>query len=162
MRCRTLYHNMPESLSAHFVGPRPISLILKPVSHETETFPRCGDTIATSMSGAPAPVPNSGKAVSREHLVVLQVRKVIFHDVPRKVKGQDAKVTLSETTCALNPGKVTLLKDKLIRVLASSAAYDLELNPQGQSSIPGIVESVTGSPGGDKNFVSASQDMAVA
>jgi hypothetical protein len=114
------------------------------------------------MSGATATVPSPDQSIPREHLAMLQVRKVIFHDVPRKVRGLDAQVTLSETTCALNPGKVTLLKDKLIRVLSSSAAYDLELNPQGQSSIPSIVESATGASGGDKHFVSSSQEMAVA
>jgi len=75
------------------------------------------------MSGATATVPSPDNSVPREHLAQLQVRKVIFHDVPRKVRGQEIQVTLSEIACALNPDKVALLKDKLVRVLASSAAY---------------------------------------
>jgi hypothetical protein len=108
----------------------------------------------------PAPVPDKG--ILREQLATLQVRKVIFHDVPRKVKGQVQSPTLSEIECAIDPVKVALLKDKLVRVLASSAAYDLELNAQAESSIPKLVEELTTKESGSQNFVAASQAMAVA
>lgn len=115
-----------------------------------------------STTSASSPSPSGEKIIARDQLATIQIRRVIFHDVPRKVKGQDQSPTLSEVECAIDPTKVALLKDKLVRVLASSAAYDLEVNPQAESSIPKLVEQSTVDGLTGPKFVAASQAMAVA
>jgi hypothetical protein len=115
-----------------------------------------------STTSASSPSPSGEKIIARDQLATIQIRRVIFHDVPRKVKGQDQSPTLSEVECAIDPTKIALLKDKLVRVLASSAAYDLEVNPQAESSIPKLVEQSTGEGLTGPKFVAASQAMAVA
>jgi len=109
-----------------------------------------------------ADVPSSSKAISRDKLATLQVRKVIFHDVPRTIRGQEQTPTLSEVECAIDPGKVALLKDKLVRVLGSSAAYDMELYPKPESSIPELVADSISSALSSAKFVNTSQKMASA
>lgn len=115
--------------------------------------------IMSSKSGA---IPVGDKSLSREQLATLQIQRVIFHDVPRKIKGEQQTPTLSEVECTMDPGKVALLKSKLTRVLASSAAYDLELNPSAESSIPTLVEHATAASQDATGFVSTSRAMAVA
>lgn len=111
---------------------------------------------------APATAVDPESRISRSELAALQIRKVIFHDVPQKVKGTDQSPTLSEVECPIDPGKVALLKHKLVRVLASTAAYDLEVNPQAESSIPKLVSQTMKGPVQGPSFVSNSQAMAVA
>lgn len=115
------------------------------------------------MSGQAAVEESShGKSIGRDQLATMVVRKVIFHDIPRKQKGKEQAPTLSEVECTIDPGKIALLKDKLVRVLASSAAYDLEVNAQPESSIPKLVgEAITGTHTAGK-FVGTSQGMASA
>jgi hypothetical protein len=63
---------------------------------------------------AGTPVPD--KLIGLPQLATLQIRKVIFHDGPRKVKGKDQAPTLSEVECTIDLEKIGLLKDKLVRV----------------------------------------------
>ena len=114
------------------------------------------------MSPKGEPSLSTRAGIAREDLASLQIRAVIFHDVPRKIKGQDQAPTLSEVECSIDPGKVLLLKNKLVRVLASSAAYDLNVNPQAESSIPKLVEDAASGRFSSARFVAASQGMAVA
>jgi hypothetical protein len=100
--------------------------------------------------------------IPREHLASLQIRRVIFHDIPRRMKDQKQVPTLSEVECTIDPSKSTLLKEKLVRVLASSAAYDLEVNPQAESSIPNLIAESTGRRLAAARFVEISQSMAIA
>jgi hypothetical protein len=70
----------------------------------------------SSKAALPAGVtPVSDKSIGPEQLATLQIRKVIFHDVPRKAKGKEQAPTLSEVECAIDPNKIGLLKDKLKR-----------------------------------------------
>jgi 37-kD nucleoid-associated bacterial protein len=114
------------------------------------------------MSSKAAPAATSGTDIPREQLATLHVKRVIFHDIPRRIKAQEQAPTLSEVECTINPSKVALLKDKLVRVLTSSAAYDLEISPDAQSSVPQLVETATGHGLTAAGFVSASQAMATA
>src|ERR1017187_5653622 len=91
------------------------------------------------MTGKPAVTAPSSPDIARDQLATLQIRRVIFHDVPKRIKGQEQAPTLSEVECTIDAGKAALLKDKLVRVLASSAGYDLEWNPQAESSVPKLV-----------------------
>lgn len=103
-----------------------------------------------------------GKSIGPTELAALQIRRVIFHDVPRRVKGKDQSPTLSEVECTIDPGKIGLLKEKLVRVLGSSAAYELDLHPQPESSIPKLVQETLASGLTSAGFVEASRAMAVS
>src|SRR5260370_21432691 len=92
------------------------------------------------MSTNAVPVPAPDKSIGPQQLASLQIRKAIFHDIPRRIKGKDQSPTLSEVECSIDPVKIGLLKEKLVRVLGSSAAYELDLNPQPESSIPKLVQ----------------------
>jgi hypothetical protein len=115
-----------------------------------------------SSRAASAGSPTPGNSIGPPQLATLQIHKVIFHDVPRKIRGQKQSPTLSEVECAIDPGKVGLLKDKLVRVLGSSAAYDLDLHPQPQSSIPKLVQELLVGNARSARFVEVSQAMAIA
>jgi hypothetical protein len=109
---------------------------------------------------AEAPVPD--KSIGPPQLATLQIRKVIFHDVPRKLKGKVQTPTLSEVECTIDPSKVGLLKEKLVRVLGSSASYELDLHPQPESSIPKLVQETLTVNLTSSRFVEVSQAMAVS
>jgi hypothetical protein len=111
---------------------------------------------------ANAAAAGADKLIGRDKLATLQIRKVIFHDVPRKARGREQAPILSEVECTIDPTKVALLKDKLVRVLASSAAYDLELQPQPESSVPKLVGDTISGTVTSAKFVLASQGMASA
>jgi hypothetical protein len=116
------------------------------------------------MSGKAAPAGASApdKSIGQAQLATLQVRKLIFHDVPRKIKGTEQTPTLSEVECTIDPAKIGLLKDKLVRVLGSSAGYPLDVQPQPESSIPKLVQETLADGLTNACFVETSQAMAVA
>ena len=115
-----------------------------------------------SSKAAAAGAPSPDNSIGPAQLATLQIRNVIFHDVPRKVKGKEQTPTLSEVECTIDPGKISLLKDKLVRVLGSSGAYPLDLQPQPESSIPTLVRQVLADGVGSTGFVDVSRAMAVA
>lgn len=102
------------------------------------------------------------KAIGPPQFANLQIKRVIFHDVPRKAKGTEQSPMLSEVECTIDAYKIGLLKGKLVRVLQSSASYELELQPKPESSVPKLVqEALAESPTSDQ-FVQLSQALAVA
>src|ERR1017187_4007876 len=114
------------------------------------------------MTGKPAVTAPSSPDIARDQLATLQIRRVIFHDVPKRIKGQEQAPTLSEVECTIDAGKAALLKDKLVRVLASSAGHDLEWNPQAESSVPKLVADTLSTKLTATGFVASSRAMAVA
>jgi hypothetical protein len=107
------------------------------------------------------PAPQPPKRPTREQLAVLDVRRVIFHDVPRKLKGIAATPTLSDVDSSVDAKNVQLLREKLVKVLTSSAAYDLDINETPQSSVPELVKSILENTEDERTvFVVASKEMA--
>jgi hypothetical protein len=88
------------------------------------------------------------------------IRKVIFHDVPRKVRNTEQSPTVSQIECDIDPAKTRRLREKLVRVLTSSNRFDLVIQENPQSSVPGHIASIVADS--DANFVGQSQAMAYA
>jgi len=106
-----------------------------------------------------SPAPDSKRTPTGEPLALMQIRRVIFHDVPRKIKQQEQTPVVSEVESPIDSIKVVHLRNKLIKVLTGSGAYELEVVEQAESSIPGLVKSILID---ESTFVWASQAMAVA
>lgn len=108
-----------------------------------------------------APEP-PGKLIGPPQLATLQIRRVIFHDIPRKRPGQAQAPTLSEIECTIDRSKIELLKGKLVRVLGSSAAYELEFDPETKSPLPSLITDLVAVNLTSTRFVTPSQEMAAA
>lgn len=78
-----------------------------------------------------------------EHLSTLQVRHVIFHDVPRFKLQQP---TLSETPTPVEQAHIAHLRNKLTRVLRSSHAYSVLFDIATPSPVPQHVRNYTTKP----------------
>lgn len=91
-----------------------------------------------------------------EHLATLQVRHVIFHDVPR---NKQQAPTLSETPTVVEDAQVAHLRTKLTKVLRSSHAYPVVFDLATPSPVPQHVRTYTTNPN-LASFVPMSQDVA--
>src|SRR5687768_15181433 len=91
-----------------------------------------------------------------EHLSTLQIRHVIFHDVPR-LKHQQP--TLSEAPTPMEQAQIAHLRNKLTTVLRSSHANAVSFDIAPPSPVPPCVRKYTTSPGLSA-FVPMSQTIA--
>jgi len=67
--------------------------------------------------------------ITADQFATLQIRRVIFHDIPKKIRGSEAQPTFSEIESAVQAVQANHLKRRLIRALGSKAAFDLEFKP---------------------------------
>jgi hypothetical protein len=112
----------------------------------------------------PSPAQTPSKPPFRkQQLAVMDIRKVIFHDIPQRKRGADVRPDLSQIECPIDTAKVEILREKLVNALTSSAAYDLEPRDSTDSSVPGLVGSIMDTiDDAESSFVLASQAMAAA
>jgi hypothetical protein len=96
--------------------------------------------------------------ISSDQLAAVAIRRVIFHDVPRKVHGQEP--TLSEIETDVDNTRKGHLRVKLIRMLGSKSAYPVQFNPNSASPVPDQVRLLTEAHQSSAKFVAASQQMA--
>jgi hypothetical protein len=92
--------------------------------------------------------------LSNAQLATLNIRQVIFHDVPR----HRDEPTLSETPTLVQRDQIAHLKSRLTRVLASKHAYEVTFNISTQSPVPAHARAFT--LGGSADFVEMSRDFA--
>ena len=100
--------------------------------------------------------------VTADQLATLQVRRVIFHDIPKKIRGSEAAPTLSEIETEIAPAQANHLKRRIIRALGSKSAFDLEFKPDTNSPIPALVKDYVTSRRHATQFVEVSQKLAQA
>lgn len=96
--------------------------------------------------------------IGSDQLAVTTIRRVIFHDVPRKINGQEP--TLSEIETTIDAARKAHLRTKLIRVLGSKSAYPVQFNPNSASPVPTQVRFLTEAHQSSAKFVAASQAIA--
>lgn len=96
--------------------------------------------------------------IGSDQLAMTTIRRVIFHDIPRKVSGQEP--TLSEIETTIDAARKAHLRTKLIRVLGSKSAYPVEFNQDSASPVPVQVRFLTHEHRNSAKFVTASQLMA--
>jgi hypothetical protein len=94
------------------------------------------------------------------NFATLEIRRVIFHDVPSNPRHGKTVPTLSEVPSTLDPTRVLHLKSRVVRALQAKSAYDITLNNEAGSPVPKIISDYTSESRTDTEFVSASQEFA--
>lgn len=90
----------------------------------------------------------------------LQINRVIFHDVPHRIREGAGQPTLSDVQTEIDATRAGRLKTKLIRVLGSSRAYPVCFDPGSTSPVPPGVRSLTLHSCPAAEFVTDSQRFA--
>lgn len=98
--------------------------------------------------------------ITADQLATLQIRRVIFHDIPKKIRGSEAQPTLSEIESTIDSVQANHLKRRLIRALGSKSAFDLEFRPETSSPVPGLVGTYVAGRRQPNQFVDVSQALA--
>ncbi len=98
--------------------------------------------------------------ITSENLASTVIRHIIFHDVPQKIRGGDAKPLLSDVETALDTSQKAHLKTKLTRVLNSTKAYPVRFKNMTESPVPVEVRRLTKSAYKAEQFVEASHRLA--
>jgi hypothetical protein len=98
--------------------------------------------------------------IGPDDLAALSIKRVIFHDVPRNTKGQDAAPVLSDIPTPVDAERIEHLKARMRRALGSRSAYAIEFNPKSPSPIPEIIRKHTAKTQTEAQFVKTSQVMA--
>jgi len=94
------------------------------------------------------------------HLATTVVRRVIFHDIPRKLRGAEGKPTLSEIETPASSTQKAHLRIRLTRVLQSKSAYAITFNPKSPSLVPSQIRAFTGRDHDATEFVTMSRKLA--
>src|SRR5436853_5150096 len=98
--------------------------------------------------------------LTSKQLAVMTIKRVIFHDVPNHLKGENGNLILATAETDIDLPRRNLLKKKLIKVLDAKAAYPVLFAPQTSSPVPGIIRSYTVKEQKDEVFVASSQNLA--
>jgi hypothetical protein len=98
--------------------------------------------------------------ISADDLATIIIKRVIFHDVPKKVRGGSAKPTLSDVVTPVDPQQKTHLKVKLTRVIGSKHAYPVQFLETSGSPLPGLTRHITKNGCTADQFVKATQTLA--
>ena len=107
--------------------------------------------------------PAKGRCVSlikSDDLATLHIHRLIFHDVPKRVHGLETAPVLSEIEATLDADRIAHLKRRLVRVLASKSAYDVQFRPETQSPVPALIRDYTKGKQHTDDFVPLSQKFA--
>lgn len=98
--------------------------------------------------------------ITADQLAALQIRRVIFHDIPKKVRGSEAQPTLSEIETEIAPVQANHLKRRMTRALGSKSAFDLELRTDTPSPVPALIHGYSVGRRLANQFVNTSQQLA--
>jgi hypothetical protein len=77
--------------------------------------------------------------IKSDDLATLHIHRLIFHDVPKRVRGLESAPVLSEIEATLDEDRISHLKRRLVRVLGSKSAYDIHFRPDTQSPVPPLI-----------------------
>lgn len=98
--------------------------------------------------------------IQQDDLATLHIHRLIFHDVPKRVRGLEAAPVLSEVEATLDTDRIAHLKRRLVRVLSSKSAYDIQFRPETQSPVPELIRLYTKGKQNSEDFVKMSQSFA--
>jgi len=97
--------------------------------------------------------------ITSADLATTVIRHVIFHDVPQKLRGSEAKPLLSDVETAVDATQKAHLKTKLTRVLNSTKAYPVRFKTATASPVPTETRRLT-KPAHKSHFIEASHKLA--
>ncbi|MGI0086097.1 MAG: nucleoid-associated protein, partial [Nitrososphaerales archaeon] len=93
-------------------------------------------------------------------MIQLKIQRMIFHDVPHRRRGSgDPGPTLSEIESSIEPQFAAFMRDRIVKNVQSSHAFEVVFDPESQSPLPGMLRKLTTGSGRD-HFVETSQKMA--
>ena len=98
--------------------------------------------------------------IKPDDLATLHIHRLIFHSVPKRVRGLEAAPVLSEIEATLDEDRIAHLKRRLVRVLGSKSAYDIQFRPETQSPVPELIRDYTKGKQRPAEFVPLSQKFA--
>lgn len=98
--------------------------------------------------------------ISNQQLATLRIRRVIFHDIPRRLRGGGGEPVLSDVETKVDETRRSRLRIKLTRVLGSKQAYPVCFDPNSASPVPSQVRLSTKRHCTAKRFVAMSQKFA--
>jgi hypothetical protein len=98
--------------------------------------------------------------ITSDDLATVVIRRVIFHDVPKKIHGGAAAPVLSDLETHVDAKQKAHLKTKLTRVLGSKHAYPIQFLSTTGSPLPNEVRHLTSAGRTPKEFVEASRKLA--
>jgi hypothetical protein len=94
-------------------------------------------------------------------LAKLKVRRIIFHDVPKRPKGTSVKPVLSDLETRIDATRAEMLRLRMVRVLNSKSAYPVEFIPDTGSRVPDEVRGYTAGAPSSEEFVEMSRRLAM-
>jgi len=98
--------------------------------------------------------------LKKEHLGLMRIKRVIFHDVPNHQKGAEGHLVLATAETTVDAHRRNMLQTKLTKVLDSKAAYPILFSPETGSPVPKLVRTYTCAEQKEAVFVQTSQTMA--
>jgi hypothetical protein len=98
--------------------------------------------------------------ITSDDLATVVIRRVIFHDVPQKIKSGAAKPVLSDIETAVDATQKAHLKTKLTRVLNSTKAYPVQFLVGTKSPVPPEARTLTSAKCDAKTFIESSRSLA--
>src|SRR5437762_573553 len=90
----------------------------------------------------------------------MTIKRVIFHDVPNHLKGEDGGLILASAETEIDTPRRNMLRKKLTRVLDAKAAYPILFAPESSSPVPKIIREYSKKEQKDAAFIQSSQDLA--
>jgi len=98
--------------------------------------------------------------LTNEHLAVMTIKRVIFHDVPNHVHGVDGNLVLASAETEIDAQRRNMLKKKLAKVLDSKSAYPILFEDNSSSPVVAIVREYTKKEHKVDAFVTNTQELA--
>lgn len=93
-------------------------------------------------------------------LAALIIEQVVFHEIPKKIRGVVQDIGLSDECTPLAPRTRDHLQRRMVAALGSTKAFDILFRPDTQSPVPELVRDFTRNPHGS-DFVEVSKTVAL-
>lgn len=98
--------------------------------------------------------------ITAQQLATIAIRRVIFHDIPQRVRAAEVQPILSEVETEIDIPRTARLKKKLVGVLGSKSAYPICFDPNSASPVPPEARAFTKDRPGAEQFVAMSRKLA--
>ena len=98
--------------------------------------------------------------ITQADLAALTIERAIIHDIPRRLRGEEAQPDLSQTDSPLDDDTVVHLHRKIVGTIGGRSAYELVFLERTESPVPPIVRQYTASRRNRDDFVNKSQRLA--
>lgn len=99
--------------------------------------------------------------ITSADLAKIKINKTIFHDVPKRPKGETTAPVLADLETQVDARRESMLRRRIIQVLGSKSAYQIEFDQATASKVPEEVQSYTSKAQSSETFVEMSKRLAL-